>query len=260
MNAPARPVLVYAHRGASARLPENTLESFALALDAGVDALETDVHLTSDGVPVLSHDPDGQRNAGVRSRIATSTLSELKRWDVATTWRRSHPEVTEAVRIPTLEEALRAFPDTRFNIDLKQKSPALAAAVLEVIGRLNAKERVCVASFHDAMLALVRLQAPELMTSLGPAQVRWLAFAPRRLLALRPLRGQRAQIPVSAGPVRFDNARFLDKAHALGLSVDFWVINDPEKAGALVEMGADGIVTDDPGRIVPVVRERQRLC
>src|SRR5262245_31233802 len=101
------PVL-YAHRGASAELPENTIEAFLRALEVGATAIETDVHLTRDGHVVVSHDPSGERAAGVPRRICDATLAEVKAWDVG---RGSHVRRGRALSesrftIPLLEEAL----------------------------------------------------------------------------------------------------------------------------------------------------------
>lgn len=255
MASEKRTVLVYAHRGASAKLPENTLEAFELAVEAGVDAIETDVHLTSDGIPVLAHDPSGRREAQEKANVVESSLAQVKRWDVGRVWKKRHPEESRVFRIPTLEEALEAFPTMRFNIDVKQNDRRAAMAVVETLDRLDAWKRVCVASFHDAMTEVVRQVAPQAETSLGQRGAQWLALAPRWLIDRKPLQAARAQLPTHAGPLRFDTPRFLDKARGLGLAVDFWVINDPDEARALAALGVDGVMTDDPETIVPAVRE-----
>lgn len=247
--------LVYAHRGASERLPENTLEAFALALDHGADAIETDVHLTADGAAVLAHDLHGWRCARRSARISDSTLAEVKRWDVGLGWKKRRPDERRSFRMPTLEEALQAFPGVRFNVDIKPNDSRAALAVVEVLERLDAWPRACVASFHDEMTRLVRQVAPWAETSLGRNGVCRLALVPRRLLERVPIRAARAQVPTRAGPLRLDTRRFLEKAHAIGLAVDFWVVNDPYKARMLAQLGADGVMTDDPETIVPAVRE-----
>lgn len=247
--------LVYGHRGASARLPENTIEAFALAIEHGVDAIETDVHLTRDGVAVLAHDPSGRREAREKANVVESSLAQVKQWDVGRVWKERHPDESRVFRMPTLEEALQAFPNMRFNIDVKQNDGRAAMAIVETIDRLDAWKRVCVASFHDAMTEVVRQAAPQAETSLGQRGAQWLALAPQPLIGLRPLKAARAQMPTHAGPLRFDTARFLKKAHGLGLALDIWVVNDPDKARALATLGVDGVMTDDPETIVPAVRE-----
>ena len=104
MSAPK--VRIYAHRGASAELPENTMPAFRRAVALGADALELDIHATADGVLVVSHDPDGRRMAGVARRLADITWDEASRWDVG-----------GGARMPTFEEVVRAFPDVPLNVD-----------------------------------------------------------------------------------------------------------------------------------------------
>ena len=118
----------YAHRGAPAELPENTLPGFARALELGADVLETDVHMTRDGHVVVSHDPSLLRSAGVAVDLRRSTLAEVRRWDVG--WghvdaKGGRPYAGGDFRVPTLEEVLATFPDARFNVDAKQSSPPM---------------------------------------------------------------------------------------------------------------------------------------
>src|SRR5262245_63716467 len=105
--------IVYAHRGAAAERPENTLASFRRALELGADALETDVHLTADGAVVTIHDPHGGRVAGVERSIASSSLAEIRAWDAGYVFvdaRGERPFVGQGVKIPTLDEVLGELP------------------------------------------------------------------------------------------------------------------------------------------------------
>ncbi len=125
-------MIVYAHRGANTELPENTLEAFRLALDLGVDALETDVHLTRDGEVVVHHDPTGLGTASTRAAIADSTLEDVRRWNLGFGFR--NPDGTGLVnatyRVPKLSELLEAFPGVRLNIDVKPAHAEAARAVV----------------------------------------------------------------------------------------------------------------------------------
>lgn len=142
--------IVYAHRGASFELPENTLESFELALELGADALETDAHMTWDGRIVLSHDRTGARMAGILRAISDATLAEVRTWDVGA---RFAPRRSGMFRsgqrfwMPTLDEALAAFPDVVFNVDAKQTTPDMIPALLRCIQHARAEHRVRMASF-----------------------------------------------------------------------------------------------------------------
>jgi glycerophosphoryl diester phosphodiesterase len=231
MASGRRNVRVYAHRGASLEFPENTLPAFRRALELGADALETDAHVTGDGVLVLSHDPDGARVFGVRRRIAECTLDEVRSWGV----------------LP-LEDLVREFPGVPINVDLKVEAAALAVATLR---RLGAEEQVTLASFRSSTLRRVRALGYRGPTSLGRSEVARLlslpAVAQRGPLACP---GRAAQLPTSLA-----QPWIIARCHALGLRGDYWTVNDPSQALALAALGADGIMTDDPARIVPAIRE-----
>jgi glycerophosphoryl diester phosphodiesterase len=248
--------LVYAHRGAPAEQPENTLASFHRALELGADALETDVHLTADGEIVAIHDPDGRRVAGVERAVRAVTLAEVQSWDAGHAFvneRGERPFVGRGYRVPSLAELLVELPAVRLNIDLKSEEPLLVERFLEVVRRHDAEGRVVAASFHAPVLQNLRKQGWRGDSSLAEREFVACWLWPR-LLRFRPPAGTRAQIPTRSGPFHFATRGTLRKLHRLGLSVDFWTINDPEEAKALVLLGADGVMTDDPARIVPAVR------
>jgi glycerophosphoryl diester phosphodiesterase len=249
------PVL-YAHRGAAAELPENTIPSFERALAVGATALETDVHVTRDGHVVVSHDPTGERAAGVARAIRDATLAEVRTWDVGRTFRRERGGPAEAFTIPTLEELLTTFPGVSVNVDIKQHDASAAASVVGVVRRLGAQARVLLTSFDGRTLHRVRHLGYEGNTGLGRAEVVRLLILPPAALKLAPLRGRAAQIPTRIGPIRLDRRALVDKAHALGIEVHYWTINDPAEAARLLGLGADAIMTDDPAAIAPVLTGR----
>lgn len=248
--------LVYAHRGAPAEQPENTLPSFLRALELGADALETDVHLTADGELVAIHDPDGQRVAGVGRAVRAATLAEVQSWDAGHAFvnaRGERPFVGRGYRVPSLAELLVELPPVRLNVDLKSEEPVLVERFLEVVRRHDAEGRVVAASFHASVLRNLRRRGWRGESSLGEREfiACWLWPA---WLRTGPPPGTRAQIPMRSGPFHFATPGTLRKLHSIGLCVDFWTINEPEQAKALVTLGADGVMTDDPARIVPAVR------
>ncbi|MCA1664488.1 MAG: hypothetical protein LC659_09500 [Myxococcales bacterium] len=229
-------VRIYAHRGASAELPENTMAAFRRALELGADALELDIHATRDRVLVVSHDPDGRRRAGVAERLAELSYEQALRWDVG-----------GGERLPRFEDVVTEFSSVPLNVDLKRD---IADATVALLRRLGAEERVCLASFQARTLRRVRalgyrgptaLPRSEVLTALSvPATFRRGPFR---------CRAMRAQLPLSLGR-RWVIARM----KALGLAVDFWTVDDPALARRLVALGADGIMTNDPRRIVPALR------
>jgi len=231
-----RQVRIYAHRGASAELPENTMAAFRRAVELGVDALELDIHQTRDGVLVVAHDPDGLRMAGVPERLADLSFAEAQRWDVG------HGE-----RLPRFEDVVSEFGTMPLNVDLKRGA---ADATVDLLRRMNAEKRVCLASFQVQTLRRVRalgyrgptaLSRPEVLAALcTPAAIRRGPFR---------CRASRAQLPTRLG-----QPWIVRRMHALGLAVDFWTVDDPALARRLVAMGADGIMTNDPRTIVPALR------
>lgn len=249
--------LLYAHRGAATELPENTLPSFRRALDVGATALETDVHMTRDGHVVVSHDPSGERAAHVKRMIGASTLAEVQTWDVGRGFRarRGPSAPVEAFTIPTLEELLVTFPGIPVNVDIKQHEAAAVRATVAVVRRVKAVDRVLLTSFDAATIRQVRHLGYEGPTGLGRSEVLRLLATPLAALRLFPLAGRAAQIPTHFGPVHLDRRALIDKAHAIGLSVHYWTINESEEAERLLHVGADAIMTDDPAAIVPVFRK-----
>ena len=233
--------LLYAHRGMPREQPENTLEGFALALSAGADVLELDVHMSRDGHVVVSHDADGLRNAGVARAIAACTLGEIKAWDVAVGFGAARG--AGAVRMPTFEEVLDAFPTARLNVDVKQSRPDMLPSLLAALARHDAHARVLLTSFSSATTRRMRRLGYAGEVGLGRAEAVLAAFAPGPLG--RHLGGSRLQIPVRYGPLALDRAWLSRKVHGIGIAVDYWVINDVAHAERLLELGADGIVTDD---------------
>jgi glycerophosphoryl diester phosphodiesterase len=206
--------------------------------------------MTLDGKIVVSHDPSGERMAGVPSQIKDCTLTEVRTWNMGAGFEGANG----VFRIPTLAVVLAEFPDVVINVDLKQKRPTIVATVVDLIRRHQAQERVIVASFHHRILLHVRLSKYAGVTALGPAEFAVAAFGPAALSARLPLLGSAAQIPTSQGPVRFDSKKVIARLHKLGIRVDFWTINDPVEAKRLITLGADGIMTDDPRTMVAALR------
>lgn len=246
--------LVFGHRGAGAVRPENTIESFQVALQQGADVLEMDVHLSRDGVVVVHHDPSGRRMAGVPREIRNTRFEEMQKWDVGFGYRNAQGErcyLGKGFRIPSLAEVLETFPHTPLNVDIKTRYPGVEREVIEVIRRQNAEERVLLASFYDDVLERVRALGYAGATGLSRQELQRLWLLPTPLLSrgIVPIAGQAAQVPLRHGPIHFDRASFIEKCHRLKIRIDFWTVNDTETALRLAVMGADGIITDDPGKI-----------
>jgi glycerophosphoryl diester phosphodiesterase len=245
--------LAFAHRGGAAAGDENTAEAFGRAAALGFRYVETDVHATADGVPVVFHDDSLERLTGEPGRIATRTWADL-----------ASIRVAGAAAIPRLDEVLAAWPAIRFNIDVK--ADGCEEPAVEVIRRGGALDRVLLASFSDARLARVRrLAGPQVATSLGMravAALRLASLAGPRLASLARLRVRlpagavAAQVPVRHGRVPVADRRFVATCHRLGLQVHVWTIDDPAEMRRLLDLGVDGIMTDDLGALRAVYSER----
>ena len=251
-------LVLYGHRGASAELPENTIAAFRRALDRGATALEMDVHMTLDGHVVVAHDAGGRRMAGVPRDIRLSSLRDVQSWDVGYGFQDAHgerPFLGQGFHIPLLEEVLEEFPGVPLNIDIKQADPSMTRPLLELIRRHGAEGRVLLASFFDDVLREVRALGYRGPMALGRHDIERLLCSPARLIEMGLVRthGTSVQVPVRHGPLRFATQSFVDKCHRLGLRVDFWTINDEETARLLVDLGADGIMSDDPARVAKVL-------
>jgi glycerophosphoryl diester phosphodiesterase len=271
--------LAFAHRGGAAHAPENSWRAFEHAVGLGYGYLETDLHATSDGVLVAFHDRTLDRVTSRTGRIARMTHREL-----------SSALIGGTEPIPVLEDLLAAWPDVRFNIDLKD-SPAVRP-LAKVLRRTAAWDRVCVVSFSASRLraarrifdrqvcmaasligtVVVRFGGPHVSPEGGPArsaaprppvsgpagspeaQVKLAArHGPHAALAERLARtGVRcAQVPPSIA-----SELFVSRAHALGLQVHVWTVNDTATMTSLLDLGVDGIMTDETAALRDVLIRR----
>lgn len=231
--------IAFAHRGGASDAPENTMPAFEYAVNLGYRYVETDVHVTSDGVLVAFHDNDLRRTCGRAGRISDLPWSEVQT-----------ARVDEQAPIPLLEDLLGTWPDLRVNIDCK--SDAAVDALVAVLRRTNSLSRVALGAFSDRRLARLRsLLGTDVCTVLGPAGVAALRFGTlRRTAALA------AQVPVRQGPLVVTNEAFVVRAHRLGLAVHVWTIDDAAEMHRLLDIGVDGIMTDRPQVLKSVFEER----
>ncbi|WP_328316385.1 glycerophosphodiester phosphodiesterase family protein [Streptomyces sp. NBC_00388] len=222
----------FAHRGGSADGLENTAAAFRRAGGAGYRYFETDVHATADGRLVAFHDATLDRMTDARGAIASLPWSEVRRARVAGT----EP-------LPLFEELLEEFPDARWNIDVKA-GPALAP-LIGLLRRTGAWDRVCVGSFSESRVAAAaRLAGRRLATSYGMSGVAALRLRSYGVPAVLRAGGVCAQVPEFHGRIRVVDRRFVRAAHARGLQVHVWTVNDPGRMAALLDLGVDGIMTD----------------
>jgi glycerophosphoryl diester phosphodiesterase len=246
------PRLLYAHRGASAERPENTMPAFDRAMAIGVDALEMDVHLTRDGVLIVAHDDTAARTCGSGCRWGELDVVEARGLDAGWGFVASdgtRPYAGRGINVPTFEEVLVAFPKVKINVDLKGERAV--ATMLDLVRRMKAEDRVCLASFQTGTAVALRRRGYGGETSLSRGEVATLLSFPALLWRQLPFTGTAAQVPVKSGAIHFDRAAFIAKCHSLGLRVDFWTVDDRAEAERLLALGADGIMTNDPAAIRP---------
>jgi glycerophosphoryl diester phosphodiesterase len=151
--------LVIGHRGAAGVAPENTLLSFERALADGAQILESDIHLSRDGIPILLHDPDVERTTEGRGEAASLELAALKRLDAGHRFEDEHgghPYRGRGLRIPTLEEAFDAFPAARFNLEIKSADPRATRATLDLIASYERSDRTLLAAGEDPIMQGLR--------------------------------------------------------------------------------------------------------
>ncbi|HEY7103309.1 MAG TPA: glycerophosphodiester phosphodiesterase [Mycobacteriales bacterium] len=231
--------IAFAHRGAAPGL-ENTLAAVDRIVALGFGYLETDVRVTRDGVAVLLHDASLDRTTDRTGVVRALPWAEVAR-----------ARVGGRAPVPRLDELLASYPALRVNIDVK--TPAAVDPLVEVIRRAGAVDRVCIGSFHDRLIPMVRDRLGErLCTSLGPREV--LAL---RLGALRRTDAGCAQVPPGLLRIRVIDPRLVAAAHRRGLPVHAWTVNDPAEMHRLLDLGVDGIMSDDAPALRDVLVARQ---
>ncbi len=237
-----------AHRGgwldpADAR-GENTLRGFRRAVEFGYRYIETDLRITADGELIVFHDASLDRLTEHSGPVGERTWPEL-----------AGVLVGGVDPIPRLSDVLEEFPDTRFNLDLK--ADRAVQPLVDAIRRMKAAERVCVCSFSDERLAAFRRAAPGVPTAVSPTGAAWAthAFGIRRF---RREAGDALQIPVRhrRAPLRLARRDVVRLAHATGRVVHVWTIDDETEMNRLLDIGVDGLISNDLATLKRVLDER----
>ena len=250
-----RPV-VLGHRGSAGTHPENTLASFAAALEQGAHVLESDVHVTGDGIPILLHDPSVERVTQGSGEAAHLCFEDLQSLDAGYRFldaQGAHSARGQGNRIPSLEEAFARFPEARFNLEIKCHDLPAIKATLDLIERFDRSDRTLLAAGEDDIMrdlrrAVARHAAePAMGASLGEivaaiASALGRGSMPEGVMAL--------QIPPDFADRPLATTELIEHAHAHGVDVHVWTINDLREIERLLARGVDGIVTDLPGQMV----------
>lgn len=244
--------IAIAHRGGGREFPENSLTAFRAVYDMGYRHIETDVRATSDGSVMVFHDAKLSRVTDGVGKISALPYSEVAK-----------ARVSGRDQILTLPEMLEEFPDTNFNIDVKDD--VTVEPFIEAMKLTQAFDRVCVGAFSTKRLRQIRKGLGEkLVTSLGPSEISILVSASQarrfsnNLTKRLPEQAVAAQVPVRAGKIPIVTKSFVDTAHRVGLAVHVWTIDDPIEMNRLFDLGVDGIMTDRPSYLSEVLESRRQ--
>jgi glycerophosphoryl diester phosphodiesterase len=262
-GSPSR-ILVHGHRGARARMPENTLPAFEYAIQQGVDALEMDMAVTKDNVIVISHDPiletpvcSGPRNGVV---IHTLTLAEVRQWDCGAVQNPNfHTQQTvPGTRMPTLDDVLQLATRGTFDYNVETKSfperpeytpppNEFARLVLDKVRQYKLEKRVILQSFDFRTLVAMRQLAPEIRLS---------ALTEMDPRAFTTIAKEAANAEIVSPYYKLVTAEKVAAAHALNIQVVPWTVNDPAEWDRLIEAKVDAIISDDPAALIAHLKKR----
>tara|TARA_B100001769_G_scaffold148905_1_gene116693 strand:- start:504 stop:1247 length:744 start_codon:yes stop_codon:yes gene_type:complete len=234
---------VMAHRGGSLEAPENTIESFKYALEIGSDIIETDIQLSSDGVPYIFHDDDLKRISGIEKNFNELLSSEIDQLNIFG----DH-------KIPTLEETLKQFPNTKFQIDFK--TDEVVDPAIEIINKFpHIKKNLCVASFSSQRLNKIKAKLSDVTYSMGPHEVLKLLLKSFGLYR-GEVGGDCLQIPIYRYGIKIVTKRFVDFCKRENINISVWTINNTEEMNYLIGLEVDGIITDKPKALINLLATR----
>ncbi|MFJ9580251.1 glycerophosphodiester phosphodiesterase [Streptomyces sp. NPDC101191] len=234
----------FAHRGGTADGLENTAAAFRRADAAGYRYFETDVHTTADGRLVAFHDSTLDRVTDVQGRIRDLPWAAVR-----------EARVAGKEPLPLFQDLLEEFPEARWNVDLKTESSLVP--LLDLIRRTDAWDRVCVSSFTESRIARAqKIAGPRLATSYGVTGVLALRLRSLGIPAALRAGAVAAQVPERQAGITVVDRRFVREAHARGLQVHVWTVNDPARMNSLLDLGVDGIMTDHLETLREVMTER----
>ena len=269
-----RRVIAYAHQGGSFEAPSSTLYAIGRALAAGATGIELDVHATRDRRIVVCHDDTVDRTTAHSGSISDLTLDELRAMDNAYWWvegetatpgradheyeLRGRAPADRSLGVATLAEVVEAFPGVLLNLDIKRTAPAVEPyeeLLAEELARLGAGETVMVASFLDDAIARFRGHAPGVATSAATGEVAAFFFGlDQPEPPVPPVSA--FQVPATFGDVTVVDERFVAAAHAAGVAVHVWTVNEPEEMEALLDLGVDGLISDRPSVLAGAIERR----
>lgn len=249
----AHPII--GHRGNRAFAPENTLPAFLEAVALGVDALEFDLHVARCGTLVVMHDANLGRTTDGSGEVASHSAAELARLDAGAKFTRDggqgFPWRGRGATVPSFDQVIEALPRT-LPLIIELKTPAAAGPLREAVRRHGTADRIIVAGSDPAATRPLRgggfalgASAPDVVALLWPALLRRRARPAVRALCIPP-RWHGLPVPITA------LARTL---RGSGTVMHIWTVNEPAQALHLWRAGVQGIISDDPARMLAARRE-----
>jgi len=233
----------FAHRGGAGVFPENTMPAFQNAVDMGYKYLETDVHASKDGEVFAFHDDSLDRVTGHSGKISNLTSKEI-----------SKIEINGFAKIPTLSELLETFPEVKINID--PKADSVVTPLINILKHTNSVSRVCIGSFSDKRIKQIRKElGSDLCVSAGPKAVMKFLTGKFHFSKSNP-DYHCLQVPQRSGPIKIITDDFVNRAHLKGLQIHVWTVDDPKEMGELLDLGVDGLMTDEPAVLKNLLLER----
>ena len=236
------------------------MASFAAAAESGVPYIELDVHMTRDGAVVVCHDDNLMRTCRRGGVIREMTCAEVAAADAGWAFTAdggvSHPFRAHGVTVPRLSEVLTAFPKIRFIVEIKQTAPSLVAPLLEAIERSGMRRMVLVASEHQPPLDEIRRLAPDLPTNFSYLEGGGFFQALASRAGNYYPAGAALQIPPRYESWDLITPDSIDFAHRLGVEVHVWTVNEEAEMDRLLDLGVDGIISDNPRLLMAVLRRR----
>ena len=250
--------LVIAHQGGDGIAPSETLYAYEQAAALGVDVLEMDAHITSDGVLVLIHDETVDRTTNGSGSVEEMTLAELKQLDAGYRWSSddgaSYPFRGQGLTIATLEEVFRSFPGYPVNIEIKKTKGSMAQPLCDLLREYDMQEKALIASFHDERMAEFREVCPEVATSGSKGEVTKFVILNYAFLGgLYSPTEFALQVPEYDSGILIVRPGFISGANSRNMQIHVWTPNTPEELQHFIDLGVDGIITDRPDLLMDLL-------
>jgi glycerophosphoryl diester phosphodiesterase len=253
--------LVFAHQGGEDIRPSNTLEAFGHAVALGADVLDTDMHITRDGVLVLMHDRTVDRTTDGTGAIRELTIDQIKELDAGYRFTlddgKTFPYRGQGLTVPTLEELLTAFPDKRFGVEMKPPELGIAEPFCAALRKYNMQNQVLVSSFRQENMDAFRKACPEVATSATQNEViLFFAFNTLRLTRAYTPNYNSLQVPEEQSGILVLTPHFVAGARSRGLAVQPWTIDEEQDLRRILALGVDAINTNRPDRLLEMLKSQ----